>query len=111
MPQSDSMTLPQQLREDIEHAGYLPALVTDVVATAVAGDEIVGHLVHPETTLDEEAVRRHVTGLVLTPHRLVIGHADDHESSEPQGHFSTATPETVPLSAARAVTSTHVRPH
>ncbi|QDO88453.1 phosphodiesterase [Ornithinimicrobium ciconiae] len=110
MPQPDSMTLPQALREDIEHAGYLPALVTDVVATAVAGDEIVGHLVHQETTLDEEAVRRHVTVLVLTPQRLVIGHADDHETGEPQGHFATATTETVPLSAVRGVMMTHVLP-
>lgn len=110
MPQPDNMTLPQALREDIEHAGYLPALVADVVATAVAGDEIVGHLVHQETTLDEEAVRRHVTVLVLTPHRLVIGHADDHETGEPQGHFATATTETVPLNAVRGVMMTHVLP-
>lgn len=110
MPQPDIMTLPQSLRKDIEHAGYLPALVSDVVATAVAGDEIVGHLVHQETTLDENAVRRHVTVLVLTPHRLVIGHADDHESGEPHGHFATATTETVPLSAVRGVMMTHVLP-
>src|SRR5690606_26957667 len=107
MPQSDSMTLPQQLREDIEHAGYLPALVTDVVATAVAGDEIVGHLVHQETTLDAEAVGRHVPVVVLPPHRLVIGHADDHEFGEPQGHVDTAASETVPLSAVRGVMMTH----
>ncbi len=110
MPRPDSMTLPQSLREDIEHAGYLPALVSDVVATAVAGDEIVAHLVHQETTLDETAVRRHVTVLVLTPHRLVIGHADDHEAEGPHGHVATATTETVPLGAVRGVMLTHVLP-
>ena len=70
--------LPAGLTRDIERAGYYPALVSDVVASAVAGDEVVSHLVHQETTFDHDTVRRHITVLALTTSRLVIAHADDH---------------------------------
>ena len=36
-------------------------------------DQVVAHLVHAETTFDEQAVRNHLTVLVLTDRRLVIG--------------------------------------
>lgn len=105
----DTTTLPASLRADIERAGYLPAVVEDVVATAVGPAEVLAHVVHQETTFDEQAVRRHLTVLTLTEHRLVIAHADDHESGEPGGgHTATATTETVPLRGIRGVMLTHV---
>ena len=67
--------LPPELTRDIERAGYYPALVRDVVGTALAGDEVVSHLVHQETSFDHVSVRRHVTVLVLTTTRLVVAHA------------------------------------
>lgn len=135
-----SQSLPDELTRDIERAGYYPALVCDVVATAVAGDQVVSHLVHQETTFDEDAVRRHITVLALTPNRLVVAHADDHtgddhtedhtedrtedrtedhadrgddDASSAGGNreqFATATSETVPLRAVRGVMLTHVVP-
>ena len=59
--------LPSSLTKDIEQAGYYPALVADVVESAVAGDEVVSHLVHQETTFDHDTVRRHITVLAMTP--------------------------------------------
>lgn len=104
-------TLPSDLEKDIERAGYLPELVRDILATAVGEDQVVTHLVHQETTFDDTAVRRHLTVLALTEHRLVIAHADDHEAPEREGqHMATATTETVPLSAVRGVMLTHVLP-
>lgn len=103
--------LPDALRIDIENAGYLPVLVDDVVAAAVGHDPVVAHLVHQEMTFDAEAVRRHMTVLVLTEQRLIIGHADDHESDQPDhGHMATVTTEVVPLRAVRGVMVTHVIP-
>ncbi len=103
--------LPDDLRLDIENAGYLPALVSDVVAEAVGADPVMAHLVHQEMTFDAEAVRRHMTVLVVTEQRLIIGHADDHESAEPgHQHVATLTTEVVPLSAVRGVMVTHVIP-
>ncbi|MGJ7441563.1 DUF5998 family protein [Aquipuribacter sp. MA13-6] len=123
---ADDVQLPPQLLRAIERAGYYPAVVADVVRTAVAGEECVDHFVHPETTFDEgDQVRRHVTVLVLTPNRLIVAHADDH--SEADGHAATAathpdpvravdagrtyaaaSTEAVPLDRVTAVVVTHV---
>ncbi|MGD8149736.1 DUF5998 family protein [Ornithinimicrobium sp. Y1694] len=102
-------TLPDSLVNDIESAGYLPAVVHDVVLTAVGREQVVSHLVHAETTFDETAVRNHLTVLVLTDRRLVIAHADDHEGPDRQ-RLATATTETVPLRQVRGVMLTHVVP-
>jgi hypothetical protein len=100
--------LPQDLRLQVEHAGYYPALVCDVLDVALAGEEVRSHLVYPETTFDREEVRRHVTVLVLTPTRLVVAHADDHEpdalSPEP---YASASTEAVALRHVRSVVLTH----
>jgi Family of unknown function (DUF5998) len=103
--------LPDDLTRAIERAGYYPALVADVVRAALGGQDVVSHLVHQETTFDQDAVRRHITVLALTSSRLVIAHADDHTDDQ-GGHedVATATTESVPLSAVRGVMLTHVVP-
>ena len=94
-------TSPPDLTRAIERAGYYPALVADVVPSALAGEEVVSHLVHQETTFDHDVVRRHITVLALTTSRLVIAHADDHadDHEEPTADeaVATATTESVPL--------------
>ena len=100
--------LPADLIASIERAGYYPALVADVVESALGADSVVTHLVHQETTFDQDAVRRHVTVLAMTPNRLVIAHADDHNEHEPGLAMATATSETVPLASVRGVMLTHV---
>jgi hypothetical protein len=115
---SQRRPLPSSLTKDIERAGYYPALVADVVESAVAGDDVVSHLVHQETTFDHDTVRRHITVLALTPTRLVVAHADDHAPEDDAGEVAdadaqstataTATSECVPLSAVRGVMLTHV---
>ncbi|MEP6650954.1 MAG: DUF5998 family protein [Lapillicoccus sp.] len=107
--------LPADLEAAIERAGYYPALVADVVESALGPDTVVAHLVHQETTFDQDAVRRHITVLAMTPSRLVIVHADDHEGlpgtggeGEPGPPVATATSETVPLTSVRGVMLTHV---
>jgi hypothetical protein len=103
-----SSGLPHDLRLQVEQAGYYPALVCDVLDVAVAGEEVRSHLVYPETTFDRDEVRRHVTVLVLTPTRLVVAHADDHEpdalSPEP---YASASTEAVALRQVRSVVLTH----
>jgi hypothetical protein len=92
------------LRAAIEHAGYYPELVADAVDAAVAGEPVEAFVVHQETTFDTEEVRRHITVLVLTPSRLVIGHADDHPAdSLTPAPYVTASTEAVPVSAVRSV--------
>ncbi|MEO7421968.1 MAG: DUF5998 family protein [Ornithinibacter sp.] len=101
--------LPSELMSAIERAGYYPALVADVVAAALGEEPIESHLVHLETTFDRDVVRRHITVLVLTGSRLLIGHADDHADDPPAPQdVATATTESIPLSAVRGVMLTHV---
>jgi Family of unknown function (DUF5998) len=97
------------LTSQLHRAGYYPELVADVLDVAVAGEEIVSHLVLPETTFDASEVRRHLTVLVLTPTRLVTAHVDDHPAdSENPSASAAATTESVPLSEVRSVSLTHV---
>ena len=110
---TDPWGLPPSLVAEVERAGYYPALVNDSLDVAVAGEEVRSSLVHQETTFDRVEVRRHVTVLVLTPTRLVVVHADDHDpdtlSPEP---YASASSEAVPLRQVRSVVLSHavVRP-
>jgi hypothetical protein len=113
MPHTIRHDLPAELRADLERAGYFPDLVADVLDVAVAGEDVVSHLVHAETTFDADVVRRHITTLVLTRTRLVVAHADDHGVDEPNGPtqpYATAATESVPLSTVRSVVLNHVVP-
>ena len=97
------------LRRSLDHAGYYPELVADVLEVALAGEPVVAHLVHPETTFDSAEVRRHVTVLVLTPTRLVMAHVDDHpEDTENPSDSASATTESVALRHVHTVALTHV---
>lgn len=97
-----------QLRADLELAGYYPALVADVLDVTVAGEDIVAHLVHPETTFHGPHVRRHVTALVLTKTRLIVAHVDDYPSEDGGPVQAAASTETIPLRRVRTVGLTHV---
>jgi hypothetical protein len=94
-----------ELRTAIEKSGYYPDVVWDAVASAVAGEHVVSHLVHHEPTIDErDEVRRHVTVLVLTQTRLIVAHTDEHAPDDllPAPYTSSST-EAVTLSAVRSV--------
>jgi Family of unknown function (DUF5998) len=96
---SDRITmLGNGLREAIERAGYYPDLVSETVETALGGERVESWLVHHEATFDRDELRRHVTVLVLTESRLVVGHTDDHpaDDSSPVAYAMTST-EAVPI--------------
>lgn len=107
-PGSHGSSLPPDLVRDVERAGYYPALVHEVVRTALADEPVQSHLVHQETTFDHDSIRRHITVLVLTPTRLVVMHADDDTQSGTPHTTATATTESVPLAGVRGVMLTHV---
>ena len=112
-PSTQPITLPADLVSAIDRAGYHPAIVRDVVAAGLGDDPVLSHLVHLETTFDHEAVRRHITVLVLTRSRLLIVHTDDHQDDHggPHGAMTaTATSEVIPLRDVRGVMLTHVIP-
>src|SRR5690625_7912135 len=99
----DPMSELSALHENLERAGYYPALVRDVVDVALAGEEVVAQLVHLETTFYHVEVRRHVTALALTPTRLVIAHVDDHPPEVAgAAHAAVASTEAIPLRAVQS---------
>ncbi len=104
-----AITLPDDLTAAIERAGYYPALVVDIVKAAVGTEQIFSHLVHQETTFDQDAVRRHITVFARTGTRLVIAHADDFvDPAATAREVAAATTECIPLSAVRGVMLSHV---
>ena len=99
--------LPVALLQDLARAGYYPELVADCLRTAVAGDPVHAHLVHPETTFDANEVRRHVTVLAVTPDRLVVAHADDHGPDDTSGEpYAVCSTESVALATLGGILGT-----
>ncbi|CAA9408569.1 MAG: FIG01121646: hypothetical protein [uncultured Quadrisphaera sp.] len=94
-PPTGPAGLPAELVREVERGGYYPALVTDVVELALAGEEVRDHLVHLETTFDADEVRRHVTVMVLTDSRLLVAHVDDHPGEEHAAEGPGASPGSV----------------
>jgi hypothetical protein len=87
---------------DIESCGYFPAFVTDSISRAVGDEPVLSHLVHHEATFNRDAVGRHLTVLVLTASRLVIGHTDEGMIPGESPHAITST-ESVRVAAIDAV--------
>lgn len=109
---TDAHRTARDLRTAIERAGYYPALVAEAVDAAVGSEHIVSWLVHQETTLEATEVRRHITVLVLTPSRLVVGHTDEHPPDETSAQpYATTSTEVVPLHTVGPVMVTRVVPN
>ncbi len=98
-----------ELREAIDRTGYYPEVVTDGVATAVAGERVDSFYVHHEPTIEGDEVRRHITVVVLTPSRLILAHTDEHAGDDllPEPYTSTTT-EAVTLTSIRTVVVTRM---
>ncbi|MBA2640156.1 MAG: phosphodiesterase [Nocardioidaceae bacterium] len=96
--------LTPDLLAGIEAAGYHPEAVTDGVASALADESVLDFLVHHEPTFDRDEIRRHVTVVVLTATRLLVGHTDEHPADDllPTPYTATTT-EAVGLDAITSV--------
>jgi len=92
------------LRLAIQEAGYYPDLVADTRETALAGEEVTAFVVHHEPHFDRDELRRHVSVLVLTPSRLVVGHTDEYPSDDTHDvPYATTSTEAVPLDRVSSV--------
>lgn len=100
------------LRADLQSCGYFPALVEDAVLLAVAAEEVLDFVVHHEPTFSHDEIRRHLTIVVLTPTRLIVGHTDEQPPEGPDGVPSAATStESINLTAINTVALTRVITH
>lgn len=92
------------LRLAIQQAGYYPDLVADTLETALAGEPVQSYVVHHEPHFDRDELRRHVSVLVLTPSRLVVGHTDEYPSDDTHAvPYATTSTEAVPLDRVSSV--------
>lgn len=105
----EPMSSVDELRAGIESAGYFPDLVDDAVRLTIAGEEIIDFVVHHEPTFNHDEIHRHLTILVLTPTRLVVGHTDDHRpEGPPTGPQAATSTESVSLRKIGPVMLTRV---
>jgi hypothetical protein len=112
MPNPSAHTTDAGLRAAIERSGYYPALVAEAIEASIGAEQVLAHLVHQETTFDADEVRRHVTVLVLTPTRFVVGHTDEHgpDDTSPEPYASTST-ESVRLDRIASVVVSRIVDH
>lgn len=97
------------LRNDLESCGYFPALVEDAVLLAVGEEDVLDFVVHHEPTFNRDEIRRHLTILVLTPTRLVVGHTDEQPAEVAGGPTAAATStESINLGSINTVALTRV---
>ncbi|MDU1588325.1 MAG: DUF5998 family protein [Cutibacterium avidum] len=101
--------LPAALAAEIQSCGFFPELVSDVAETSLAGEEILDHLLHLEAVFDNDEVHRHLTVILRTATRMLIGHTDERtEGGQLQAVTSS---ESIPLSEVSSVVLTRVVQH
>jgi len=83
--------LPAGLTDEIRACGYFPDLIAAGVALALGGEAVEAHLVHHEATFNREEIQRHLSVLVLTPTRLIVGHTDENDAPGGAGQALTTT--------------------
>ncbi|GAB3710545.1 DUF5998 family protein [Mariniluteicoccus flavus] len=98
------------LRADLETCGYFPDLVEDSILLTLADEEFVDFVVHHEPTFNNDEIRRHLTVLLLTPTRLLIGHTDEQPSDglPHVGAQAASSAESIDLGSINAVALTRV---
>lgn len=97
-----------QLHRDIATCGYFPDLVADAIALAVGPEPVLHHLVHHEATFDNDEIHRHLSVLVITPSRLIVGHTDDASDVTSPSTGAATTTESIALRTITSVALTRV---
>lgn len=92
------------LRTDLEKTGYYPALVFDSLVGAIGSEQIMDYVVHHDASFEREELRRHLSALVLTTSRLVVGHTDEFPPDEKSAvPYATASTEAVKLDSIDSI--------
>jgi hypothetical protein len=106
---SESVSTTVELRAAIDRSGYYPDVVADALETCLAGERVLSYFVHHEPTFTRDEVTRHITVLVLTPTRLIVGHTDEHPADDSlPTPYATASTEAVPIERVSSVVVSRV---
>lgn len=102
--------LPASLIDEIRGCGYFPELIADAIGLACGTEPTEGFLVHHEATFNHDEIQRHLSVLVLTASRLIVGHTDENAApGEPVQALTTT--ESVPLGKINSVALSQVVAH
>lgn len=104
------LALPAELTDEIRACGYFPELISDAISLARGAELVEAYLVHHEATFNHEEIQRHLSLLLLTPTRLIVGHTDENEAPGEPGQALTTT-ESVPLGRITSVALSQVVAH
>lgn len=110
MTSRPGVRLPAALTAEIHACGYFPELIADAIALALGSEQAVLHLVHHEATFNREEIQRHLSVLVLTPTRLIVGHTDENDNPGEPTQAVTTT-ESVALDRVNSVALSQVVSH
>lgn len=102
--------LPADLTAEIHACGYFPELIADAIALAIGSETPLRYLVHHEATFNHEEIQRHLSVLVMTSSRLIVGHTDENEASGDAPQALTTT-ESVSLDRITSVALSQVVSH
>ncbi|MDQ7991503.1 MAG: DUF5998 family protein [Propionicimonas sp.] len=104
------LALPAALVDEIRACGYFPELIADAISLARGAEQVEGHLVHHEATFNHDEIQRHLSVLVLTPTRLVVGHTDENAAPGEPVRAVTTT-ESVALGQVNSVSLSQIVSH
>ena len=109
MTSRPGLALPAALIDEIRACGYFPELIADAMSLARGPEPVEGYLIHHEATFNHEEIQRHLSVLLLTPTRLIVGHTDDQPAEPPNtGSYAASSTESVALSTIGTVVLTRV---
>ncbi|MCI2265575.1 DUF5998 family protein [Sediminivirga luteola] len=92
-----------QLERDLKTAGFYPQLAMAVFSESLYQETLLSHLVHVDTHFDMDSIHRHISALLLTPIRLILGHIDDDPRGPEGGTAARVSTEDIPLTRLRTV--------
>lgn len=86
------------LHRKVADCGFFPGLIMGSITLSLGDEPVRASLVHHEATFSH-GVHRHLTWLIATPTRLLVGHTDE-APSEPHGNGPLSDPDRIPDQAA-----------
>jgi len=110
MTSRPGLALPPALIDEIRACGYFPELIADAISLARGPEPVESYLIHHEATFNQEEIQRHLSVLLLTPTRLIVGHTDENAApGEPMRAVTTT--ESVALGKVSSVSLSQVVSH
>ncbi|MDR1393977.1 MAG: DUF5998 family protein [Bifidobacteriaceae bacterium] len=98
----------ETLEAQLESVGYFPGILLKVIGVALGDQVPVASYVHADVAIGHSTIGRHLSVLVITPDRLIVGHADDHSENEFGPAAVAVSTEAIRLRDIRVIGLNHI---